>query len=156
MQKVSIKGVLIGGVTDIVATNILFFPLMVYAMITKGLLELPPEEMEVALFAVFQDDILLFSVSTIFGSIASVLGGYTAAAIAKRHQVLNGALSAYLCIGFLFYSLTSGISPLPVWRQVVFLPLSPLLGMLGGYLRLRRIHRHSPSPRDLDKALYVT
>ncbi len=145
MAKISVKGVLIGSITDIVLTIIFVVPLMLYVVIAKNLVDVPPEQLEDALIAAFESDIFLFSVCIILGSLASVIGGYTAAAIAKHHQLLNGGCSAFLCIAFTVYSLTSGASPLPIWMEVGFIPLSPMLGMLGGYLHLRRSLRQGSS-----------
>ena len=45
MKKISILGVLIGGIVDIVSTNVLAFPFILYVMITRvNFLGMPPEE----------------------------------------------------------------------------------------------------------------
>jgi hypothetical protein len=68
----------------------------------------------------------------------SVLGGYVAARIAKRGELLNGALSAYLCIGVGVYGMIAGHSAIPLWQHLVAFVGSPILGALGGYLWMRQ------------------
>ena len=79
-----------------------------------------------------------FREARILGALCSVLGGYVSARIAKHHEILNGALSSILCIGFGVYALFSGSAADQVGLHLVFLPLSPALGAFGGYLSSRR------------------
>ena len=51
MKKISIKGVLVGGVTDIVATNILALPILIYATNKLDLARASPEQLQAALHA---------------------------------------------------------------------------------------------------------
>jgi hypothetical protein len=76
--------------------------------------------------------------SSILGALCSVLGGYVSARIAKHDEVLNGALSAILCVGIGVYAVLSGSAASHLGLHLVFLPLSPALGALGGYLSSRR------------------
>jgi hypothetical protein len=58
-----------------------------------------------------------------------------AARMAKRSYLLNGALSAYLCVGSSIYALVTGHGgTIPLWQHIAFLPLSPALGALGGWI----------------------
>jgi hypothetical protein len=81
--------------------------------------------------------------SSILGGVFSVLGGYVSARFAKHDEVLNGALSSILCIGNGLYALISGSAADHLWLHLLFLPLSPALGALGGFLRSRRTARKS-------------
>jgi hypothetical protein len=72
------------------------------------------------------------------GGLCSVLGGYVSARIAKHDEILNGALSSILCIGFGVYALLGGGAAGHSALHLIFLPLSPALGALGGYLSSRR------------------
>jgi hypothetical protein len=67
-----------------------------------------------------------------------VLGGYVSARIAKHDELLNGALSSILCVGGGMYAVISGSAADDLWMHLVFLPLSPALGTLGGFLRMRQ------------------
>ena len=75
-----------------------------------------------------------------------VLGGYLAARVAKRGEVLNGALSAYFCVGLGIYGMAVGQAAVPVWQHLVSFVASPALGALGGYLRLRQTSRPEDPP----------
>jgi hypothetical protein len=83
------------------------------------------------------------------GAMASVLGGYVAARIAKRGHMWNGALSSYLCIGSSIYALGTGAGgTIPLWQHIAFLPLSPALGALGGYIVAKRGASHEMKPAE--------
>ena len=70
-------------------------------------------------------------VNTIAGVGFSIVGGYLAARIAGYNERLNGALSSFLCVAFTLFTIGS----ISIWL-IVGIVGSPLLGLLGGYLRL--------------------
>ena len=146
MQKVSVVGVAIGGVIDIVATNLVAFPFVLYVMTSRGLLNLPKPEMTVQVMAAIKGSWVIYLTLGFLGCLCSVLGGYVAAVMARRAEVLNGALSAYLCLAFSIWGLAMGQEQLPTWLHVALLPLSPFLGALGGYLRLLQVRRSVVAP----------
>lgn len=55
------------------------------------------------------------------------------ARVARHDEVLNGALASTLCVGLGIYAVVNGTGRL--WLDVLYLPLSPALAALGGYLR---------------------
>lgn len=134
MKRISLKGVAIGSIVDIVATNIVVLPVMVYILISSEPSGLAADSARQVLMASSAFRVW----SNILGALCSVLGGYVSARIAKHHEVLNGALSSILCIGFGVYALFSGSAADQVGLHLVFLPLSPALGAFGGYLSSRR------------------
>lgn len=138
MRTVSLKGVLLGGVADIVATNIAAFPIMVVAAARANVAALPKAEQTKAILAVMQASQWLQLSGWVFGGLCSILGGYVAARLARRGEVLNGALSAYLCLASGIYAWISGSPPIPAWQHVAAFLVSPALGAVGGYLRLRQ------------------
>jgi hypothetical protein len=137
MKGISIKGVVIGSVTDIVATNLITIPIVVYVMTTRDFSSVPQEQISTALFQVMQNDTIIFSVQLILASICSVLGGYIAARIAKRNELLNGTLASILCVGSGVYGLFFGTLPVPLWQHLAGFVLSPSLAAFGGYLRIK-------------------
>ena len=141
MQAFSWKGVVLGGITDIVATNIAAFPLAIVAAIGTDLTSLPKAERGKALVAVMHASLGFQMTGWVLGAMCSILGGYVAARIAKRGEVMNGALSAYLCVGIGVYSVIAGHSATPLWQQLVAFVGSPLLGAYGGYLRVKQANR---------------
>ena len=81
------------------------------------------------------------------GASASILGGYVAAWLAKHDELLNGAFSAYLCVALgLIGMVTVTASPADRLLEVAMMPLSPALGLFGGYLRLRQTRPLPPQP----------
>jgi hypothetical protein len=141
MKRISFKGVVIGNIADVVSTHIVVIPLMIYFLLSLGWWQSSDHA------AGSVTEILLgntaFAVwSSILGGFGSALGGYVSAHIAKHDEVLNGALSSVLSVGAVVYSVISGSAADHPWLYLVFLPLSPALGALGGFLRARQHARH--------------
>jgi hypothetical protein len=68
-----------------------------------------------------------------------VFAGYLAALIAKQKELASGALSAWLWITVGMLSLFSRKLFLGIWLDLLSLLLSPVLGLIGGYLRRAQI-----------------
>lgn len=137
MNKVSLKGVVLGSITDIVGTNILTIPLIVYITATRHLDSIPEEQFSEVLLQTLKDDPLLYTTQLLIGSCCSILGGYIAARIAKHDEILNGALAAFLCVGSGLYALMFASSHAPVWQHLAGFVASPALSAFGGYLCLK-------------------
>jgi MFS family permease len=134
----SLAAITVGGIVDIVATFAAAIPLMVYAAVQSGMSSLPQEEQADAIVQAMEASSGLQTAGWALGVLASVLGGYVAARIARRDEVVHGALSAFLCIALGVYALASDTGNTHVWQHVAGFVLSPALGALGGYLRQRR------------------
>lgn len=131
MKRVSFKGVAIGNVVDIVATNVVMVPVMIYVL-TTAKMGSPPDHGAGAVTEALKTSNVFLAASSILGGLCSILGGYVSARIAKHDEVLNGTLSSILCIGFGIYALINGTGHL--WLHLLYLLLSPAFGALGGYL----------------------
>jgi len=142
MRRISFVGVIVGGISDIVLTGILSMPVFVYALVSSGLVAVPRAQQDSALLALVQSNGVLHATLLALGALASLLAGYIAAWIAKREEVLNGALSSFLCVASELYAFSKGQFGGPIWLAVALLPVSPALGAAGGYLRL--LHRRRP------------
>lgn len=143
-KKVSIVGFMIGSIVDIVGTNIWGIFVTIYVMVSYNLLPIAgsSSELTAKVLNIFQTDPLIFSLNFIVGAMFSIFGGYIGALIAKHDELLNGALSSFLCVLSGIYGLFSGSHPINlVLLEILALILSPLLGMLGGYLRLKQKSR---------------
>lgn len=134
---VSILGVFVGGVVDIFSTFILAIPFFVYLHTT---LTLEQRAVPHAISNAIHANPLLYASQFILGMLCSILGGFVAAAIAKRHERLNGALSSWLCTILGVLEMISGLSREPIWLQVLMLMATPMLALAGGELR-SRMHR---------------
>ncbi|HET7552533.1 MAG TPA: hypothetical protein VFK04_14680 [Gemmatimonadaceae bacterium] len=151
MRRISIAGVLAGGVVDIIATNVLAIPVIFAAadMANADLAGAARNQVVPILMGVLRNHPVLYIAGFVGGAMASVLGGYVAARIAKRGHLWNGALSSYLCIGSSIYALATGTGgTIPLWQHIAFLPLSPALGALGGYIVAKRGASHEMKPAE--------
>ena len=136
MSKVSLKGVTIGAVTDIVATGILAIPLMIYVVVRFDLVQTPRDQATGAITSAIHGSAPLYAVQLLIGLACSSLGCYVAARIARHDELLNGLLSSFLCVALGIYSLASGKAPGSFLVQLLLLFASAAFGMMGGYLRL--------------------
>jgi hypothetical protein len=139
MKARSVVGVLVGGVVDIVATNVFALPVVIYALLKYRLVGSPGGAQ--TLVNAVGSDPSLYVTMWFLGAAASVLGGYTAAWIARRSELLIGALSAYLCTALGVASLVHVASGTLLAQHLAALLVSPMLGVLGGYLRRMQTHR---------------
>lgn len=144
-KKVSVLGFMIGSIVDIVGTNIWGVFMTVYVMVSYNLIKTAassPTELTGRVLNIFQTDPIVISVNFIVGALFSILGGYIGAYIAKHDELLNGALSSFLCVLSGIYGLMTGSYPVYlVLLEILALIISPLLAMFGGYLRLKQKSR---------------
>lgn len=138
-MKVSVLGVVVGGFVDVLSSVLAAVPFVVYATIllkpSHPTGRLPPHAVSDAIRA----NILLYSAQILVGLLCSILGGYVAAAIATRHERLNGALSSWLCTILGVVEMVSGLARDAMWLQVLMLLLTPIFALGGGELRLRTL-----------------
>jgi len=138
MKRLSFKGIAIGNIVDIVSTNVVVLPVAVYILFRA---RSSPDIAAGSAKEILTGSTLLVVWYPILGGLSSVLAGYVSARIAKHDEVLNGALSSILCIGsgvYGVYAVINDSSAGSLWLHLAFLPLSPALGALGGYLRSRK------------------
>lgn len=134
MSKISLKGVLVGGVVDVMATNLLSLPVMFYVMAKIHAADVPKDQLQSAVMSSIHSAPFLFAIQALIGVGCSVLGGYVAARLAKRSEGLNGAVSAWLCVGIGVYSLVVGGNSASVGLTIADFVVAPLAGFVGGYL----------------------
>jgi hypothetical protein len=134
-----IIGVVAGGVTDIALTNILAVPIVIYVMLTAGILNLPRAQQSAAAVAALHSSAAFYAVSFCVGAACSIAGGYVAAWIAREREPDAGAFSSFLCVGTGVYAVATGKSTDPLWVTLLLVLLNPVLGAAGG--RLRRMRR---------------
>jgi len=142
MGRVSVKGVLIGGVVDIVASLILGLLIEIYAMAKFGVLTAPNAQARAALL---NASVPLRLTQVAVGLLCSLLGGYVSGWVAKHDELLNGGLSAFLCVALGMYLIVSGNASDALWVQLLLLVASPALAVVGGDLRRRQRRRFVPS-----------
>jgi len=138
MKKISIKGVFLGGITDVLTTNILAVPLIIYVMANIDRSHTPKEQLGAARIAALHGSVLLYTVQFLIGAGCSILGGYVAARLAKHDELLNGSLSSYLCMGIGLYSVVAGKESSWLLLELIGLAASPALGLLAATSGLHR------------------
>lgn len=144
MSKRSLVGVLVGGVTNIVAANLLGVPIGAYVILKTEALEMPHSVQKAAYLDALHANPALFALSLATWGLSSILDGYVAARVAKENEVVVGALSSWACIALAANAFVHGLSGQPIWQFLVWLPGSPLLGALGGYVTQRTTRRKAP------------
>jgi hypothetical protein len=138
MRKISLKGVLIGGIVDVVSSSLLGIPFAIYALSKVDLAHTPQVQVGSAIAAVSHATPWLYGAQLLVGFACSVLGGYVAAWLAKHDEVLNGSLSSFLCVAIGIYSIAAGKDSHAHWVQILILLSAPVCGFFGGYLRVRQ------------------
>ncbi|MGC9991379.1 MAG: hypothetical protein ABSD52_03130 [Candidatus Cybelea sp.] len=146
MSKRSLVGVLVGGVTNIVTANVLNLPIGIHVILTTGDLEMPPSVRKADYLDWLHAHPAVFAISLAIWAFSSVLGGFVAARIAKENEIAAGALSSWACIALAVNALVHGISGQPIWQFLLWVPGSPLLSALGGYVAQRTIRRRELTP----------
>jgi len=128
--RVSIKGIVLGSLFDLVATVVFAFSLGFYLAISHG------GDQEAAMRAANSGDWLAFSV--VVASALTVVAGYLAAWIAGRGELINGTLSAVFSMAIMLPMTWDQPMPWSATVTVLLFIATPLLGLLGGYLRSRQ------------------
>jgi hypothetical protein len=143
MKRISVKGVLIGNIADIISAYAVFVPLAIYIEVSSTSEFVLESDL---ISEILKGSTVFLVASNMVGVISSVLGGYVAARIAKHDEMLNGSLSSILSIGTAVYTLMTGSAADQLWQTVAWLPLSPALATLGGLLRARQTARRIDAP----------
>jgi hypothetical protein len=129
MARVSIKGVLFGGITDVGLSMILGMPIGIYAGLKVSIAHTPTAQVHSAVLAILHRP-EVYLTELIIGFACSVLGGYVAATLARHDEILNGCLSSILCVLEGIWTIWTGQISDPIWQQLLLLIASPALGNL--------------------------
>ncbi len=131
--RVSIASIVIGGITDVVASSVLALPVVIYVMVKSDVLHSAKGSTTIA--SSIHSSAWLYGLQLGIGLGCSVLGGYVAAWMAKHDELLNGLLSSFLCTAIGVYSVLSGNDSQSVVVRIFLLAAAPAFALLGGYLR---------------------
>jgi putative membrane protein (TIGR04086 family) len=145
MGKVAVKGVLIGGIVDVVTSLVLGFPFALYTMSKIDLSRTPKDQIGARMTAALHGNMPLYVGQLLVGLACSALGGYISARLAKHDELLNGLLSSFLCVALAVYIMASGKDPDALWVQILLLVASPAFALLGGALMWRE-RQHGVQP----------
>lgn len=131
--KVSVVSIVVGGITDVVASSVLALPVVIYVMVKYDLFHRASGP--TAITSLIHSSAWLYGLQLGIGLGCSVLGGFVAAWMAKHDELLNGLLSSFLCTAIGIYSIVSGKDSQPLGIQVFLLAVTPAFAFFGGYLR---------------------
>ena len=146
MRRISIAGVLVGGIVDFIVTNVLQNVLEFSVAATHHLADLPPGQIGTALEKIFSGDPMLRLVAWLLSAVGLVIAGFVAASIAKHDEPLNGALSAFIyLLGGVYAWVRAGDAHV---GDILLLLSSLAIGALGGYLRMVQVRRRCPVSRN--------
>jgi hypothetical protein len=140
MKNLSPKGIVIGGVVDVLLSFVFGAVLVIYVIATRGV-SASDVQLSSSIMAAIEQSWALYSAHMLIGYGCSVLGGYIAARLSRESLLVNGALASWLCVGFGIYILLSGTAVGSSFTRYVSIPLTPLCYLLGAFLRKRRLHR---------------
>lgn len=128
-MKISIPAVLVGGVVDVVSSAICLTAFMSYEISKVAPSQRIGHDWTKPISTAADTNVLLHLAYLL----CSMVGGYVAAVIAKRHEHLNGALASWLRVGLG----TLGMLITPTWLDPFMLVGTPVCAFVGGDLRLR-------------------
>ena len=132
LEKVSFKGVVLGAIADVGGSSIWVVIPAIYLFSKYHIYLLPHLQQASRLQNLLLHDPVITVLSWLIGGGFSILGGYIAARIAKHDELLNGTLASFLCVLFSLFA----IGKSPVLLVIIGVLVNPLLGFVGGYLRL--------------------
>jgi hypothetical protein len=145
MQSISIRAVVIGGVSDIVLSNLFGIPLAIYVIASGGLSHLPKDQLQGAVVSTMHGSPGLFAAQLAIGYGCSIAGGFIAAWIAKDRKLLNGVLAAWLCVGVGVYSLVLGKMSEPLPLTLLLIALTAFAYALGAWIKISMSRRRTAS-----------
>jgi hypothetical protein len=129
VSSISVKGIIVGNLTALLAGVVIGVVLVVMYAAPYALEDFERLEESIS------SGIGMLGVLA-FNGIAALMAGYVAAWVAGKGELINGALSSILAVGSDIYNIVSLADEFVIY-DVADLALAPLLGVLGGYLRLR-------------------
>ena len=130
---ISVKGVL-GGILISQIMGVIF---AVALMIASNLMPIHLDPKNILAYTKPSVGFQILAYS--FGLFSVFIGGYVAALIAKRDEILNAILASILSLASLINSWRIGITPL--WLVLVSLVAYVTFSGLGGYMRLKHISK---------------
>jgi hypothetical protein len=138
MRGISIKAVIFGGVTDIVASTALGIPLGLYVVASHGFADLHKDALRAAVVAAVHGSPLLYAAQLLIGFGASLLGGFVAASLSRDNKRLNGILASWLCVGIGIRALVTGQDGMSPVVVALMIAVTPLCYFLGASLQVKR------------------
>jgi hypothetical protein len=131
MSSISIRGIVLGSLFDLAMTFGFSIILVIAVAVSNG------GDPQGAIIAANSGHWLLLN--TVVASAFTVVAGYLAARIAGRGELINGTLCTLLSMGVCLLLSAGQPSPFSATPTLILYAITPLLGLLGGYMRLRQV-----------------
>jgi hypothetical protein len=132
MYSVSVKGIVLGSLFDLVVSFVFGIVLIFVLTVSNG------GNPDVAMAAMNSGG--WFAFQMVVGFALTVIAGYLAAWIAGRGEMINGTLSAVFTMAIMIPMMAGQPLPWSMTVMVILYILTPLFGLLGGYLRWRLVN----------------
>jgi hypothetical protein len=139
MRRLAIRSIIVGGLVDVFASNFFGTISQVVVLLILSIRHTSLEDAPAATRAIVAGSALFFAAQLVIGALCSVLGGYIAARLARHDERLNGAFSSVLSVVSGIVVIAIGHNPEHFIQHVLILPLKPIFGYAGGYLRERQV-----------------
>lgn len=137
MSRISFKAVWIGAVTDMVSSTVSGALIAIAFVVILHITRTPNDPLDWVLLKPENQNSLLYGIQVIVGAVCSILAGFVAAWVAQHDELLNGALSSFASVLLGLFVTAADRDPHLHLTHILLLVASPLLGLLGGYLRHR-------------------
>lgn len=141
MSSISIKGIFLGALISFGLSAVLGLgSIFIISKLTGA-------ETSEQLRVVMETSWTPFLAIQVVGIIIPIFTGYCAAWIAKRGELINGALSSVFIVGSTLFALVEPPPPGGRLNGLIAIIAAPLLCLLGGFLRKKtsRIAQEIPS-----------
>jgi hypothetical protein len=137
VSRISFKAVWIGAVTDMVSSTVSGALIAIAFVVILHITRTPNDPLDWVLLKPENQNSLLYGIQVIVGAVCSILAGFVAAWVAQHDELLNGALSSFASVLLGLFATAADKDPHLRLTHILLLIASPLLGLLGGYLRHR-------------------
>lgn len=124
---------------DVFASSFLGAVSVVVVLLILSIAHTPPDRAPQVTAQIVHGNPWFIGAQIVIGGGCSLLGGYLAARLARHDEELNGALSSIVSVGSGLVAIAAGHDPQQLMLQILILPVKPMLGFAGGYLRRRQI-----------------
>lgn len=139
MRRLAIRSIIVGGLIDVFASNFFGTISQVGVLMILSIRHTSLEAAPAATKTIVDGSALFFAGQLVIGGLCSLLGGYLAARLARHDERINGAASSILSIASGIVVIAIGYNPGHLIQHLLILPVKPILGYAGGYLREHQV-----------------
>jgi hypothetical protein len=136
MRRISILGIVLGGIVALFLTGLLNMGLGVYAVVKLGIVhQNSPQHAQAMVRDFLYTNPVMYFGGMAIGCACHVLGGWLSAFTAREAERLNGALSVLIVAGVHVWKATHHLDPNSAGLQVLYVAVLTAGAWAGGWLR---------------------